>query len=83
MSTDYRNHHDTDAAFAAKARRGQHFTATHPPAPRQAPVTYMRRRLVLLILASFVTLFGLAVHEGLITDEAPPTQSPDIMTYTP
>src|SRR5688500_15072983 len=43
------------------------------------PEVYRRRRLILVIIVALVVLIGTAISEGAITDEAPPTNSPDIL----
>lgn len=43
---------------------------------------YRRRRLAVLLITGVILLIGLAIAEGVITNEAPPTNSPDILTVT-
>lgn len=46
---------------------------------RPTPDVYRRRRLVLLLIVALVLLIAAAIHDGVITDEAPPTYSPDLL----
>lgn len=40
---------------------------------------FTRRRLVLLLILCAVALYAVAVHEGVITAEEPPSYSPDLL----
>lgn len=41
---------------------------------------FTRRRLIVLLIVSAIILIGVAIHEGVIHNEPPPSTSPDILT---
>jgi hypothetical protein len=47
------------------------------------PHVYRRRRLGVILAAAILALIGTAIHEGIITDEAPPATSPDLLSDQP
>lgn len=47
------------------------------------PEVYRRRRLAVVIIVGLLVLIGVAISNGTITNEAPPTNSPDILDDVP
>lgn len=46
------------------------------------PEVYRRRRLAVVIIVAVIVLLGVGIAEGVITNEAPPTNSPDLLDDT-